>query len=380
MRLLEYQGRTLLDKAGINLPEGQVVQTPEDARSAALELETSVAIKAQVPVGGRGKAGGIKIVDTPEQASTVSSDLLGSDLKGETINELLVVEAVTIEQELYLSVILDRENKRPVIIFSTSGGVDIEQIAEDKPDAIHSQEIDPLIGLRSYQIRELLYSSELNQARLRTMMNSVRRVYDCFEDYGATLVEINPFVFTSNDDLLALDSKVIIDDESRAREEIVNMLPMDQPAQNETELERRASELGLQYVELEGNIGVIGNGAGLVMSTLDVLSQRGGDPANFLDVGGGADAQLMEDSYSLVTSKSGVEGVLVNIFGGITRCDKIAQGVVDALDKSPADLPLVVRLTGTNEDAGREILNDYGIASAEPLNEAADEIIARVNN
>lgn len=379
MRLLEYEGRLLLGEVDLAIPEGEVATSPEEVRSIAEELGGDVVVKAQVPVGGRGKAGGIKIAGDPPQAEVFASELLGSRLKGEEISRLLVVEAVEIISEFYLSVILDRERKGPVIIFSPEGGVDIEKVAEEDPEKIFKVTPDPLIGLQPFMIREIIYKSGVDSGVFKPLYKALEKIYSAYERFGATLVEINPLALTSAGELIVLDSKVKIDDDSRSMEKVEKLLPGGEKTGSKSELERRAEEIGLQYVELDGEIGVIGNGAGLVMSTLDVLSQKGGNPANFLDVGGGADAELVKDAFELVTSKPGLSGIFINIFGGITRCDEIAKGLVEALSDSRSDLPLIVRLTGTNKKDGRKILREHGITAASTLDEGADQIIKLTN-
>ncbi|MCF7890039.1 ADP-forming succinate--CoA ligase subunit beta [Candidatus Bipolaricaulota bacterium] len=378
MRLLEYQGRLLLKEAGITVPEGAVAETPEEAyRITSDQLDGRAVVKAQVPVGSRGKAGGIKIVASPEEAREVSNSLLGSELKGEEISRLLLVEPVDIEQEFYISALLDRGTKGPIVIFSVEGGVDIEEVAAETPEKIHKVRPDPIMGLQPYMIRELLYEAEIEDKVFKGFYDLVEKLFQAYQKYGATLVEINPVALTKGGDLLALDSKVKIDDDSRAMEDVKRILPKGEERRDKTELERKAADAGLQYVELDGTIGVIGNGAGLVMATLDVLDQKGGQPANFLDVGGGADAELMAKAYQIVTEKEGLEGLFINIFGGITRCDEIAKGIVKALEEKGGDLPLVVRLTGTNEKQGRKILEENGISAAESLDEGAKEVIEK---
>ncbi len=378
MRLLEYQGRLLLKEAGIAVPRGAVAKTPEEAYSIASDqLNGAAVVKAQVPVGGRGKAGGIKIVGSPEEAKKVSQSLLGSDLKGEEVTQLLLVEPVDIQQEFYISVLLDRGTKGPIVIFSVEGGVDIEEVAAKTPEKIHKVQPDPIMGLQPYQIRELLYQGKIEDDVFKGFYSLIDRLFQAYQEYGATLVEINPVALTKDGELLALDSKVKIDDESRALEKVERILPEGEERRDKTELERKAADAGLQYVELGGTIGVIGNGAGLVMATLDVLDQKGGEPANFLDVGGGADAELMAKAYEIVTEKEGLEGLFINIFGGITRCDEIAKGIVKALEEKESELPLLVRLTGTNEKRGRKILEENGISAASSLDEGAEAIIEK---
>ncbi|MFP4646178.1 MAG: ADP-forming succinate--CoA ligase subunit beta [Candidatus Acetothermia bacterium] len=380
MRLLEYQGRSLLGEQGLPVPDGVHVESAGEAGNAARGLGCPVVLKAQIPVGGRGKAGGIKFATSPEEAEQLAEDLLGSTLKGETVKSLLVVEEIDITQELYVSVILDRDLKKPVLIFSPTGGVDIEEVAERNPSAIQKVELDPLLGIQPYQIRQVLYQASIPEEIFQSLYKCIEDVSEAFFRYGATLVEINPLGISSENTLHVLDSKVIIDDESSSMETVKEILPASPRKAKETDLEERASKLGLQYVELEGDIGIIGNGAGLVMSTIDVLSQKGGKPANFLDIGGGADADLMENAYQLVLSKPEVEGLFINIFGGITRCDQIAKGLVSALEAEPSDSPLMVRLTGTNEEEGRKILEDFGIATSSTMEDAAEAIIGALSD
>ncbi|MBS3813327.1 ADP-forming succinate--CoA ligase subunit beta, partial [Candidatus Bipolaricaulota bacterium] len=364
-----------LEDAGIPIPAGKVCETPEEVGKIAQELGGSAVVKAQVPVGGRGKAGGIKITDSPDEAAAVARSLLGSELKGEVISRLLVVEPVEVDKEYYISVILDRGRKGPVIILSPEGGVDIEQVAEERPEKIFQVEPDPLIGLQPFMTREIIYRSGMDKDMFKPLYGVIEKLYSAYVRFGATLVEINPLASTQKKELLALDSKVKIDDDSRSMQDVQALLPESEGTGDRTELELRAEEIGLQYVELEGNIGIIGNGAGLVMSTLDVISQKGGRPANFLDIGGGADADLVSQAFQVVTSKEGLNGIFVNIFGGITRCDEIARGLVEALRDESFDLPVVVRLTGTNEEAGRKILKDHGINAVSTLDEGASQIL-----
>jgi succinyl-CoA synthetase beta subunit len=378
MRLLEYQGRSLLAENGIEVPPGDIAKTPEEAFQIASEqLDGKAVVKAQVPVGGRGKAGGIKITNSPQEAREASSNLLGSDLKGEKVSRVLLVEPVEIEKEFYISVLLDREKKGPIMIFSPEGGVDIEEVAEETPERIYKIYPDPLIGLQPYMIRELLYRAGVKKKYFKDFYRLAENLFQFYQDYGATLVEINPAALTKDGELLALDSKVKIDDDTKAAVEIQEILPEGVEEGDKTELERKAEGIGLQYVELDGTIGVIGNGAGLVMSTLDVLSQKGGKPANFLDIGGGADAELMEKAYEIVTEKQGLQAVFINIFGGLTRCDEIANGIVTALKNKQTNLPLVVRLTGTNDEKGRKILEDNGITATTSFDRGAKEAVAK---
>ncbi len=377
MRLLEYQGRLLLKETGVPVPPGSVAEKGSEAfRITRDELNGRAVVKAQIPVGGRGKAGGIKITESAEEAREVSEELLGSELKGEKISKVLLVQPVEIAKEFYLSVLLNRESKGPIVIFSPEGGVDIEEVAADSPEKIFKVRPDPIMGLQPYMIRELLYESGVDETAFKGLYNMIDKLFRAYREYGATLVEINPVGLTTDGELLALDSKVKIDDDSRSLDKVKNILPKGEERKDKTDLEQRAEAVGLQYVELEGNVGVIGNGAGLVMATLDVLEQKGGKPANFLDIGGGADAALMKKAYEIVTAKEGLEGLFINIFGGITRCDEVASGIVQALENKTGQLPLVVRLTGTNEKKGRRILEENGISAASSLDEGADRVIS----
>jgi len=353
--LYEHQGKELLRSFGLKTLEGIVATTPEEAREAAREIGGTVAVKAQVLVGGRGKAGGIKVVETPEDAGSAAEQILGMDIKGHTVNKVLVEGGADIESEMYLSVMVDRAEKKPLILFSTEGGVDIEEVAERNPDAIVRQHVDPLVGLVPYQQREVVFQSGLSGDAAKGVGKVISDLYRAFRESDASLVEINPLVTTKSGDVLTLDSKVTIDDSSLFRH---GDLVSEEDVQAADPGERRAQEVGLQYVKLDGDVGILGNGAGLVMSTLDVVAQAGGEPANFCDVGGGADAEQISNALDIVTSNPEVKSVLFNIFGGITRGDEVARGLLSALERSELDLPIVVRLDGTNAKEGREILAD----------------------
>lgn len=353
MDLYEHQGKQLLREHGLETLEGIVVESPEEAEEAARRLGGTVAIKAQVLTGGRGKAGGIKVVKGPEEAREAARQILGMDIRGHVVRRLLVEAGAEIATEMYLSVMVDRGEKRPLILFSTEGGVDIEEVAETKPDAIARRHVDPLVGLLPYQVREIVFASGLQGDAAKGLGKALRNLYKAFERSDASLVEINPLVVTSDDRVLALDAKVTVDDSSLYRHEDVAQI-RDVEAQDPQE--RRAQEVGLQYVKLDGDVGILGNGAGLVMSTLDVVAQAGGEPANFCDVGGGADAEKISTALDIVTSNEKVKSVFFNIFGGITRGDEVARGLLAAIERSGIQMPIVVRLDGTNADEGRRIL------------------------
>ena len=353
MDLYEYQGKELLRQYGIETLEGIVAASPEEARAAAEKLGGPVAVKAQVLTGGRGKAGGIKVVEEPEDVEEVARQILGMEIRGHKVRRVLVEAGAEIESEMYLSIMVDRAAKKSLILFSTEGGVDIEEVAERNPDAIVRIYIDPLLGLLPYEVRELTFAAGLEGDIAKGVGKTVNNLYEAFVGGDASLVEINPLVFTKDGRVLALDAKVTVDNSSLFRhEDIAELHDVDAAAPEE----QRALEAGLQYVKLDGDVGILGNGAGLVMSTLDVVAQAGGEPANFCDVGGGANAEKIATALDIVTSNKQVKSVFFNIFGGITRGDEVARGLLTALERSETDLPVVVRLDGTNADEGRRIL------------------------
>ncbi len=353
MDLYEYQGKELLRQFDIETLEGMVAASPEEARAAAEQLGGPVAVKAQVLIGGRGKAGGIKVVEEPEDVQEAARQILGMEIRDHTVRQVLVEAGVGISSEMYLSILVDRAEKKPLILFSTEGGVDIEEVAETHPDSIVRIYIDPLLGLLPYQVRELVFDAGLEGDVAKGVGQVLNNLYTAFTESDASLVEINPLVATDDDRVLALDAKVTIDNSSLFRHrDIGEMHDVDAADPGE----QRAQEAGLQYVKLDGDVGILGNGAGLVMSTLDVVAQAGGEPANFLDVGGGADAEKISEALDIVASNEQVKSVLFNIFGGITRGDEVARGLLSALESSEIDLPIVVRLDGTNAEEGREIL------------------------
>ncbi|HZC18281.1 MAG TPA: ADP-forming succinate--CoA ligase subunit beta, partial [Rubrobacteraceae bacterium] len=303
--------------------------------------------------GGRGKAGGIKVVEEPEDVEEVARQILGMEIRGHKVRRVLVEAGAEIESEMYLSIMVDRAAKKSLILFSTEGGVDIEEVAERNPDAIVRIYIDPLLGLLPYEVRELTFAAGLEGDIAKGVGKTVNNLYEAFVGGDASLVEINPLVSTKDGRVLALDAKVTVDNSSLFRHEDIAELHDVDAADPE---EQRALEAGLQYVKLDGDVGILGNGAGLVMSTLDVVAQAGGEPANFCDVGGGANAEKIATALDIVTSNKQVKSVLFNIFGGITRGDEVARGLLTALERSDTDLPVVVRLDGTNADEGRRIL------------------------
>jgi succinyl-CoA synthetase beta subunit len=353
--LYEYQGKELLREYGLETLPGIVAGTPEEAGRAAEALGGTVAIKAQVLTGGRGKAGGIKVVGSPREAKEVAGQILGMEIRGHTVGRVYVEHGEDIDREFYLSITVDRTAKRPLILFSTEGGVEIEEVAETKPEAIVRLHVDPLLGLLPYQVREITFAAGLEGDVAKGVGTTLSHLYKAFEGLDASLVEINPLIVTGEGRVLTLDAKVTVDDSSLYRHEDIAGLHDVEAADPQ---EERAQEVGLQYVKLDGDIGILGNGAGLVMSTLDVVAQAGGEPANFCDVGGGADAEQISTALDIVTSNEQVKSVLFNIFGGITRGDEVARGLLSAIERTELTLPIVVRLDGTNAAEGSRILTE----------------------
>jgi succinyl-CoA synthetase beta subunit len=354
MDLYEYQGKQLFARFGIPVSEGKLATTPEEARAAAEELGGQVVVKAQVLTGGRGKAGGIKLADSPEEAAQRAEEILGLDIRGHVVAKVWVEEASDIAKEYYLSVTFDRGEKKPLLMFTTEGGVDIEEVAERSPDALARLHVDALVGFQPFQARWLCFTAGVvDPDEQRQVIGLVGRLYNAFVGADAMLCEINPLIVTPEGEVKALDSKFTVDDNALFRHpDIAEMRDLDAGDPQE----RFAREKGVTYVKLDGEIGILGNGAGLVMSTLDVIGQVGGRPANFCDLGGGGDAEGVVDALEVITSDPQVKGILFNIFGGITRCDEVARGILEALDRMTIDLPIVVRLDGTNAEEGRAML------------------------
>lgn len=354
MDLYEYQGKELLKKFGVPTLQGIVAETPEDTARAAEELASEVvAVKAQVLTGGRGKAGGVRVVRGPAEAGATAREILGMDIKEHRVSKVLVEAGANIEQELYLSITVDRSARCPLILFSRQGGMDIEEVASTDPGALVRMHIDPLLGLLPYQVRKVTFATGLEGGAAKEFGKVLQKLYQAFTALDANLIEINPLAVTREGAVLALDAKVTVDESALFRHSDIAAM---RDVETSDPQEQRAREVGLQYVKLKGDIGILGNGAGLVMSTLDVVDQAGGSPANFCDVGGGASAEKISTALEIVTSNRRVKAVLFNIFGGITRGDEVARGLIDALERVHLDLPIVVRLDGTNAVEGREIL------------------------
>jgi succinyl-CoA synthetase beta subunit len=366
MDLYEYQGKQLFARFGIPVSEGQLAATPEEARAAAEELGAQVVVKAQVLVGGRGKAGGIQLADSPEEAEARARDILGMDIRGHVVRSVWIEKASDIAREYYLSVTFDRGEKKPLFIFTTQGGVDIEEVAERDPDALARLHIDPLVGFQPFQARWLVFTAGLEDPdEQKQVLAIVGKLYEAFVSSDATLCEINPLIVTPDGEVKALDSKFTVDENALYRHP--DIAEMRDPEAGDPQ-ERLARDKGVTYVKLDGEIGILGNGAGLVMSTLDVIDQVGGSPANFCDLGGGGDAEGVVDALEVITADPQVKAILFNIFGGITRGDEVARGILEAVDRMTIDLPIVVRLDGTNAAEGRAML-----AEAAPPNLYVEE-------
>jgi succinyl-CoA synthetase beta subunit len=366
MDLYEYQGKQLFARFGIPVSEGKLATTPEEARAAAEALGAQVVVKAQVLVGGRGKAGGIQLADSPEEAEARARDILGMDIRGHVVRAIWIEKASDIAREYYLSVTFDRGEKKPLFIFTTQGGVDIEEVAERDPDALARLHIDPLVGFQPFQARWLVFTAGLKDPdEQKQVLAIVGRLYEAFVSSDAMLCEINPLIVTPDGEVKALDSKFTVDDNALYRHP--DIAEMRDPEAGDPQ-ERLAREKGVTYVKLDGEIGILGNGAGLVMSTLDVIDQVGGSPANFCDLGGGGGAEGVVDALEVITADPQVKAILFNIFGGITRGDEVARGILEALDRMTIDLPIVVRLDGTNAAEGRAML-----AEAAPPNLYVEE-------
>jgi len=352
--LYEFQGKELFRRFGIPVSDGQLATSPAEARSAALELGGPVVVKAQVLAGGRGKAGGIKLAETPAEAEAVAHQILGMDIRGHTVHKVWIERASDIAREYYLSITLDRSAKQPLFMLTTEGGVDIEEVAARSPDALVRLHVDPLVGYRSWQGRRLVHDAGISDVgEQRQITAIVGKLYEAFVGCEAMLCEINPLIVTTEGEVRALDSKFTVDDNALFRRPEIAEL-RDLAASDP--LEALAREKGVTYVKLDGEVGVLGNGAGLTMSTVDVVTFVGGRPANFCDLGGGGDAQGVVDALEVITRDPQVRAVFFNIFGGITRCDEVARGILQALEQMRLDLPIVVRLDGTHAEEGRGLL------------------------
>ncbi len=376
MDLLEYQGKQLFARHGVPVPSGRPASTVEEAVAAADDIGYPCVVKAQVQIGGRGKAGGIKVATDRAEAQHHAVAILGMDIRGLTVHELWIEEASAIDAELYASVIFDRSAKAPLVMLSTRGGMDIEAVADEDPDALARLHVDPLLGFQDFHGRRLAFAAGVDADVVRPVGTMLAKLYDVFIAEDATLVEVNPMIITPEREVRALDAKVTLDDNALYRHPDNAAL---RDLSQEDPQERMAKERGLTYVKLDGEIGILGNGAGLVMSTLDVVDQAGGRPANFLDAGGGSKAEAITSAVEVILSDAKVKAVLFNIFGGITRCDEVAKGLIEAFEQIHPQVPFVVRLDGTNDQEGRRLLAEADLPNVHTestMDGAAQRVVA----
>ena len=383
MKIHEFQGKELLKQYNVPVPRGVVARTPEEAENAAKELGTDVVVvKAQIHAGGRGKGGGVKLAKSPEEAKKIASEMLGMNLvthqtgpEGREVKTLLIEEGLPIDKEFYLGITLDRVSGRNVFMASSAGGMDIEKVAEETPEKILKETIDPSVGLRPFQARKLAFGLGIPAELINQAAKFMLALYDAYERMDATIVEINPFLLTKDNRLIALDAKVNFDDNAMFRHKEYSEF---RDLNEEEPLEIEASKFDLNYIKLDGNIGCMVNGAGLAMATMDIIKLAGGEPANFLDVGGGASQERVENAFRILLADKNVKAVLINIFGGIVRCDMVASGVVAAAKNLNVSVPIVARLEGTNVEEGRRVLRESGIniLTAEGMSDAAEKVVA----
>jgi succinyl-CoA synthetase beta subunit len=374
MDLLEYKGKHVLARYGVPLFAGKEASTVDAAVAAAEEIGYPVVVKAQVKIGGRGKAGGIKIAENADEAREHAANILGMDIRGHVVHELWLQKATDIASEYYAAVVFDRSAKAPLVMLSTQGGMEIEQVAAEHPEALATLHVDPLVGFQPFQARRLAFEAGVEGDVVRAVGDMLAKLYEVFVSEDATLVEINPIVITPDRQVVALDAKVTLDDNSMFRHP--DNATLDDSTDADPQ-ETMAKERGLTYVKLDGDIGIFGNGAGLVMSTLDVVAAAGGAPANFLDAGGGAKAEAIVASVEVILSNPNVKAVLFNVFGGITRCDEVAKGLIEAYGILQPTVPFVVRLDGTNDVEGRKLLSDAALPNVH-AEKTMDSAAARV--
>ncbi len=386
MKIHEYQGKEILKQFGVAVPRGIVARSAEEAEAAARELGTDVVVvKAQIHAGGRGKGGGVKLAKSPEEAREIASKMLGMNLvthqtgaEGREVKTLLIEEGLPIDKEFYLGITLDRVSGRNVFMASQAGGMDIEKVAEETPELILKEAIDPAVGLRPFQARQIAFGLGLPADLINQAASFMQKLYEAYEKSDASLLEINPFLLTKDNRLIALDAKVNFDDNANYRHKDYAAL---RDLDEEEPLEIEASKYDLNYIKLDGNIGCMVNGAGLAMATMDIIKLAGGEPANFLDVGGGASQERVEQAFKILLADENVKAVLINIFGGIVRCDMVANGVVAAAKNLGVSVPIVARLEGTNVEEGKRVLreSDIGIISADGMNDAAEKVVSAAN-
>ena len=381
MKIHEYQAKAILAGFGVPVPRGRVAGTPAEARAIAGELGGTVVVKAQIHAGGRGKGGGVKLAKSPEEAEQVASQILGMMLKthqtgpeGQRVKRVLVEEGMDIRQELYLGIVIDRKAGLPVIMASAAGGMEIEEVARTRPDAILKVHLDPATGVQGFHARKLAFGLGLHGDQVKAVADFVSKLYRAFEAKDCSLAEINPLVIAGDGRLLALDAKMSFDDNALLRHpEIRELRDLDE----ESPLEVEASKFNLNYIKLDGSVGCMVNGAGLAMATMDIIKLAGGEPANFLDVGGGASAEQIQNAFRILISDANVKAVLINIFGGILRCDRLAEGVIKAVTALGVTLPIVIRMEGTNVELGRRMLAESGLnfLSADGMKDAAQKAV-----
>lgn len=373
MNLHEYQSKRIFARNGIPIPQGEVATSPSQVRDIAVRMGKPVVVKSQVLVGGRGKAGGIKVAQTPDDAELAAENILGMTIKGLVVRKVLVDEASTINSEIYLGAVLDRARRRVVLMASSEGGVEIEQVAAQSPEKIITVAVHPFLGLRDHQARILADGIGLPREHWPEFIRIAKALYKSYLDVDASLAEINPLIISGDNRLIAIDGKIAVDDSALFRHP--DVAEMRDPSE-ENPAEQEAHRFGLSFINLDGQIGCMVNGAGLAMATMDIVKLYGGEPANFLDIGGGAQADKVAAALRIILSEPGVKAVLINIFGGITRCDEVARGILQAIDTLTVRVPFVVRLVGTNEEEGRRILAEANLITATSLADAAQKAVA----
>jgi succinyl-CoA synthetase beta subunit len=375
MKLHEYQSKNIFARYNIPIPSGRIAASASEARQLCEELGGKVVIKAQVLVGGRGKSGGIRLVRSPEEAEEVTTQILSMKIKDLPVRKVLVDEAVSIQKEIYLGITNDRSKQKPVLIASSAGGVEIEEVAKKSPDQIAKLYIDPLLGMRDYQIRDIALSIDLPRQFWRPFGEIAFALWKVYVDCDATLAEINPLVITAENHLVALDAKIVLDENGLFRHpELADFRDIDAEDWSETQ----GRKFGVSFVKLDGQIGCMVNGAGLAMATLDIIKHLGGEPANFLDIGGGASSEKVAAAMRLILADPNVKAILINVFGGITRCDEVAKGLITAYDEVKPNVPIVARLVGTNEEIARQILAGSSLIYADSLVECAEKVVQLV--
>ena len=373
MNIHEYQAKDIFRKYGIPIPPGEVATTPEEAQAIARKFGTTVVIKAQVHAGGRGKAGGVKLAKTPEEARNVAAQILKLVIKGLPVKKVLVTPAADIASEAYVGIIVDRASKRAVFMASPAGGIDIEEVAAKTPDKILRHAVDPRYGLQMFEAMQLAFFLYSDMKQVRAAAKILLQLYKAFSENGGSLAEINPLVTTPAGEIVALDAKMVIDDNELDRRPDIAAL-RDESAEEQSEVEARKANL--TFIKLDGNVGCVVNGAGLAMATMDLVKYYGGEPANFLDIGGSSNPEKVVAALRIITSDKNVKAILFNIFGGITRTDDVANGIVTAIKQNPLKVPLVIRLTGTNEEIALEILKKSGLSAMTDMDEAVKKAVA----